>query len=132
VIKKKKPNPTDRHVGSRVRMRRLMLDMTQTELADGLGLTFQQVQKYEKGANRIGASRLQHIAEILQVPISFFFEGAGDVGEFKAIEPKSLFVSDFLASSEGVALVKAYMKIKDAKLRRCIVQLVEQIAPRQH
>ena len=132
MIKKKKPNPTDRHVGSRVRMRRLMLDMTQTELADGLGLTFQQVQKYEKGANRIGASRLQHIAEILQVPISFFFEGAGDVGEFKAIEPKSLFVSDFLASSEGVALVKAYMKIKDAKLRRCIVQLVEQIAPRQH
>jgi len=132
VLKKKKPNPTDRHVGARVRMRRLMLDMTQTELADGLGLTFQQVQKYEKGANRIGASRLQHIADILQVPISFFFEGAGEAGEFKAIEPKSLFVSDFLASSEGVALVKAYMKIKDAKLRRCIVQLVEQISPRSH
>jgi transcriptional regulator with XRE-family HTH domain len=130
VIKKTKPNPTDRHVGARVRMRRLMLDMTQTELADGLGLTFQQVQKYEKGANRIGASRLQHIAEILQVPISFFFEGTGETGEFKAIEPKSLFVSDFLASSEGVALVKAYMKIKDAKLRRCIVQLVEQVSSR--
>ena len=130
MIKKTKPNPTDRHVGARVRMRRLMLDMTQTELGDGLGLTFQQVQKYEKGSNRIGASRLQHIAEILQVPISFFFEGTGEVGEFKTIEPKSLFVSDFLASSEGVALVKAYMKIKDAKLRRCIVQLVEQISPR--
>jgi len=113
-------------------MRRLMLDMTQTDLADGLGLTFQQVQKYEKGANRIGASRLQHIADILQVPISFFFDGAIDTGEFKAIDPKSLFVSDFLASSEGVALVKAYMKIKDAKLRRCIVQLVEQISPRSH
>ena len=97
MIKKTKPNPTDRHVGARVRMRRLMLDMTQTELGDGLGLTFQQVQKYEKGSNRIGASRLQHIAEILQVPISFFFEGTGDTGEFKAIEPKSLFVSDFLA-----------------------------------
>ena len=132
VIKKTKPNPTDRHVGARVRMRRLMLDMTQTELADGLGLTFQQVQKYEKGANRIGASRLQHIADILQVPISFFFDGAVETGEFKAIEPKSLYVSDFLASSEGVALVKAYMKIKDAKLRRCIVQLVEQISPRSH
>src|SRR5262249_23297475 len=132
VIKKKKPNPTDRHVGARVRMRRLMLDMTQTELADGLGLTFQQVQKYEKGANRIGASRLQHIADILQVPVSFFFDGAIETGEFKAIEPKSLFVSDFLASSEGVALVKAYMKIKDTKLRRCIVQLVEQISPRAH
>ena len=132
MVKKKKPNPTDRHVGARVRMRRLMLDMTQTDLADGLGLTFQQVQKYEKGANRIGASRLQHIADILQVPISFFFDGAIDTGEFKAIDPKSLFVSDFLASSEGVALVKAYMKIKDAKLRRCIVQLVEQISPRSH
>jgi transcriptional regulator with XRE-family HTH domain len=132
VLKKKKPNPTDRHVGARVRMRRLMLDMTQTELADGLGLTFQQVQKYEKGTNRIGASRLQHIGEILQVPISFFFEGAAQAGEFKGIEPKSLFVSDFLASSEGVALVKAYMKIKDTKLRRCVVQLVEQLSPRAH
>jgi transcriptional regulator with XRE-family HTH domain len=132
VIKKKKPNPTDRHVGARVRMRRLMLDMTQTDLADGLGLTFQQVQKYEKGANRIGASRLQHIADILQVPISFFFDGAVEAGEFKAMEPKSLFISDFLASSEGVALVKAYMKIKDVKLRRCIVQLVEQVSPRAH
>jgi transcriptional regulator with XRE-family HTH domain len=130
VVKKKKPNPTDRHVGARVRMRRLMLDMTQTDLAEGLGLTFQQVQKYEKGTNRIGASRLQHIADILQVPISFFFDGTLDSGEFKAIDPKSLFVSDFLASSEGVALVKAYMKIKNAKLRRCIVQLVEQVSPR--
>ena len=128
MIKQKKPNPTDRHVGARVRMRRLMLDMTQTELGNDLGLTFQQVQKYEKGTNRIGASRLQHIAEILQVPISFFFEGAVETGEFKSIEPKSLYVSDFLASSEGVALVKAYMHIKDARLRRCIVQLVEQIS----
>jgi len=64
------------------------------------------------------------------VPISFFFDGAVDAGEFKAIDPRSLFVSDFLASSEGVALVKAYMKIKNAKLRRCIVQLVEHVSPR--
>jgi transcriptional regulator with XRE-family HTH domain len=69
-------NPTDRHVGSRVRMRLLMLDMSQTDLADALGLTFQQVQKYEKGSNRISASRLQHISQILQVPVPFFFEGA--------------------------------------------------------
>jgi transcriptional regulator with XRE-family HTH domain len=69
-------NPTDKHVGSRLRMRRLMLDMSQSKLADALGLTFQQVQKYEKGANRIGASRLQHISQILQVPVPFFFEGA--------------------------------------------------------
>jgi transcriptional regulator with XRE-family HTH domain len=69
-------NPIDKHVGGRVRMRRLMLDMSQADLANGLGLTFQQVQKYEKGTNRIGASRLQHISQILQVPVLFFFEGA--------------------------------------------------------
>ena len=124
----KTPSPTDKHVGARVRMRRLMLGLSQEKLADGLGLTFQQVQKYEKGTNRIGASRLQHIAEVLQVPVSFFFEGA--VGEMKSSEPRSLFVSEFLASSEGIALVKAYMSIKDTKIRRCIVQLVEQISPR--
>ena len=73
---KKAPNPIDKHVGSRVRMRRMMLGMSQEKLGDALGLTFQQVQKYEKGANRIGASRLQQISLILQVPVSFFFEGA--------------------------------------------------------
>src|ERR1700750_1950335 len=73
---KKAPNPIDKHVGSRVRMRRMMLSMSQEKLGDALGLTFQQVQKYEKGTNRIGASRLQQISHILQVPVSFFFEGA--------------------------------------------------------
>ena len=73
-------NPTDKHVGSRVRMRRLMLDLSQTDVADALGLTFQQVQNYEKGSNRIGASRLQHISQILQVPVPFFFEGAPTAG----------------------------------------------------
>ena len=73
---KKAPNPIDKHVGSRVRMRRMMLSMSQEKLGDALSLTFQQVQKYEKGTNRIGASRLQQIAQILQVPVSFFFEGA--------------------------------------------------------
>jgi transcriptional regulator with XRE-family HTH domain len=74
--RKKAPNPTDQHVGSRVRMRRMMLAMSQVKLGDALGLTFQQVQKYEKGTNRIGASRLQQISYILQVPVTFFFEGA--------------------------------------------------------
>ena len=69
-------NPIDKHVGSRLRMRRLMLDMSQTDIANALGLTFQQVQKYEKGTNRISASRLQHLSQILQVPVPFFFEGA--------------------------------------------------------
>jgi transcriptional regulator with XRE-family HTH domain len=73
---KKAPNPTDHHVGSRVRMRRMMLGMSQEKLGGALGLTFQQVQKYEKGTNRIGASRLQQISHILQVPVEFFFEGA--------------------------------------------------------
>src|SRR3972149_1752114 len=79
VMAKKAPNPIDKHVGSRVRMRRMMLSMSQEKLGDALGLTFQQVQKYEKGTNRIGASRLQAIANILQVPVSFFFEGAPHV-----------------------------------------------------
>jgi transcriptional regulator with XRE-family HTH domain len=76
IVAKKAPNPIDKHVGSRVRMRRMMLGMSQEKLGDALGLTFQQVQKYEKGTNRIGASRLQQISNILQVPVAFFFEGA--------------------------------------------------------
>jgi transcriptional regulator with XRE-family HTH domain len=132
MMAKKAPNPTDRHVGARVRMRRMMLSMSQEKLGDALGLTFQQVQKYEKGANRIGASRLQQIAHILQVPVSFFFEGAPDVPGLQsagmADTPSPAYVSDFLATSDGLALTKAFMKIKDAKLRRRIVDLVEQIA----
>jgi transcriptional regulator with XRE-family HTH domain len=73
---KKAPNPVDKHVGSRVRLRRLMLGISQEKLGDSLGLTMQQLQKYESGKNRIGASRLQHISDILQIPVPFFFEGA--------------------------------------------------------
>ena len=131
MMAKKAPNPTDKHVGARVRMRRMMLGMSQEKLGDALGLTFQQVQKYEKGANRIGASRLQQIAQILQVPVSFFFEGAP--GSEFAVDglgeaPSPAYVSDFLATSEGLALVKAFIHIKDAKLRRRVVDLVEQMA----
>jgi transcriptional regulator with XRE-family HTH domain len=128
---KKTPNPTDKHVGSRVRMRRMMLGMSQEKLGDALGLTFQQVQKYEKGTNRIGASRLQQIAHFLQVPVSFFFEGAPDLpaGPAGMLEaPSPSYVSDFLATSDGLALTKAFMRIKDPKLRRRIVDLVSQIA----
>jgi transcriptional regulator with XRE-family HTH domain len=125
----KSPTPTDKHVGKRVRMRRMMLSMSQTSLASALGLTFQQVQKYEKGANRIGASRLQQIANTLQVPISFFFEdplrpNAGGGGRQTAALD---YVSDFLATTDGLALTKAFMRIKDARLRRSIVKLVEDI-----
>jgi len=128
---KKAPNPTDKHVGSRVRMRRMMLGMSQEKLGDSLGLTFQQVQKYEKGTNRIGASRLQQISNILQVPVSFFFEGAPDAvnhADGFAEAPSPSYVSDFLATSDGLALTKAFMRIEDAKLRRKIVDLVQQIA----
>lgn len=128
---KKAPNPTDKHVGSRVRMRRMMLSMSQEKLGEALGLTFQQVQKYEKGTNRIGASRLQQISAILQVPVSFFFEGAPSVGlpiQGMSEAPSPTYVSDFLATSDGLALTKSFMRIKDAKLRRRIVDLVEQIA----
>jgi transcriptional regulator with XRE-family HTH domain len=131
---KKAPNPIDKHVGSRVRMRRMMLSMSQEKLGDALGLTFQQVQKYEKGTNRIGASRLQQISHILQVPVAFFFEGAPNLpmahagGDGMKEAPSPAYVSDFLATSEGLALTKAFMRIKDAKLRRRIVDLVEEIA----
>lgn len=132
-IAKKVPNPIDRHVGSRVRMRRMMLGMSQEKLGDALGLTFQQVQKYEKGANRIGASRLQQISQILQVPVSFFFEGVPSPRTEQRTEglseaPSPAYVSDFLATSDGLALTKAFVRITDAKLRRRIVDLVEQIA----
>jgi transcriptional regulator with XRE-family HTH domain len=127
---KKSPNSTDKHVGSRVRMRRMMLDMSQTELGNNIGLTFQQVQKYEKGTNRIGAGRLHEISRILQVPISFFFEGSprepGARGEADG-PPLPTYVTDFLATSDGLALTKAFMQIKDANLRRRIVSLVQEI-----
>ena len=131
IMAKKAPNPIDKHVGSRVRMRRMMLGMSQEKLGDALGLTFQQVQKYEKGTNRIGASRLQAISLILQVPVAFFFEGAPVVHptpEGFREAPSPAYVSDFLATSDGLSLTKSFMRIKDAKLRRRIVDLVAQIA----
>ena len=128
---KKAPNPIDKHVGSRVRMRRMMLGMSQEKLGDALSLTFQQVQKYEKGSNRIGASRLQQISLILQVPVSFFFEGAPPPpGKETGFEnaPSPAYVTDFLATSDGLTLVKAFMRIPNSKLRRRIVELVEEMA----
>src|SRR5258708_13960027 len=124
---KKSPNSTDKHVGSRVRMRRMMLEMSQTELGNDIGLTFQQVQKYEKGTNRIGAGRLHEISRILQVPISFFFEGSprepgarGDTGG----PPVPPHVTDFPPPPDGPALTKAFIQINDAHLPRHTHQLV--------
>ena len=129
-MKKKAPNPTDQHVGSRVRAQRVLLGMSQEKLGDALGLTFQQVQKYEKGTNRIGASRLHHIAQILRVPIAFLFEGAATQQMLAAEGPSFDYVSDFTGSSEGLALTKAFVRL-DRDLRRRIVNLVEEIADRE-
>jgi transcriptional regulator with XRE-family HTH domain len=111
-------------------MRRMMLEMSQTQLGNDIGLTFQQVQKYEKGTNRIGAGRLHEISRILQVPVSFFFEGSpqesGVSGDPDGV-PVPSYVTDFLATSDGLALTKAFMQIKDANLRRRIVSLVQEI-----
>jgi transcriptional regulator with XRE-family HTH domain len=131
AMTKKSPNPIDKHVGSRVRMRRMMISMSQEKLGEQLGITFQQIQKYEKGTNRIGASRLQQIANVLGVPVAFFFEGAptqqGTTGLFRE-SPSPAYVSDFLATSDGLALVKSFMRVKDPKVRRRIVDLVEAIS----
>jgi transcriptional regulator with XRE-family HTH domain len=124
-------NPTDKHVGSRVRMRRLMLNKSQTEIADAIDLTFQQVQKYENGSSRISASRLQQLCRILDVPVAFFFEGAprapGLPEPSEAAAEVPAYVSDFLATSDGVALVRAFARIRDAKVRRAIVALVQEV-----
>ncbi|MCB1497538.1 MAG: helix-turn-helix transcriptional regulator [Bauldia sp.] len=129
MANKKQPNPIDIHVGSRVRLRRMMLGMSQEKLGEHLGITFQQIQKYEKGTNRIGASRLQNIARVLSVPVSFFFEDApgGESGGM-AEQQSASYVVDFLSSSEGIQLNKAFVRIKDPKLRRKVIDLVRAIA----
>ncbi len=130
---KKSPNPIDTHVGSRVRMRRMMLGMSQEKLGEHLGITFQQIQKYEKGTNRIGASRLQHIATVLQVPVSFFFEDAPATPEEAqnpgfAEDRPAAYVTSFLTSSEGLALNRAFVRIRSSQVRRKVVDLVESLA----
>jgi transcriptional regulator with XRE-family HTH domain len=111
-------------------MRRMMLGMSQTTLGDALKITFQQIQKYERGTNRISASSLQQIANTLKVPVSFFFEdefGKLD-GKLGFDESSPTYVLEFLTTSDGLALVQSFMRIKDIKIRRSIVKLVEQIA----
>jgi transcriptional regulator with XRE-family HTH domain len=130
IAAKKAPNPTDQHIGSRVRMRRKMLAMSQTQLADALGITYQQVQKNETGINRIAAGRLQQISHILQVPVAFFFEGAPNAaaphGSNGALSMAQ--IDDFVSDSNGLRLIEAFMRINNADLRRRIVMLVQEIA----
>ena len=131
TIKIKNPDPIDCHVGSRVRLRRLVAGVSQGKLGEGLGLTFQQIQKYENGSNRISASRLQQIASILDVPVSFFFDSstapALQGGGWSGMESTSQVLS-FLGTKEGLQLTKAFMRIKDSRVRRRVVDLAEELA----
>ena len=126
----KTSNIVDVYVGARLRMRRTMLGMSQSKLGELLGVTFQQIQKYEKGSNRISASRLQNTARVLEVTPGYFFEGApaqAAEGGFAEPSPQS-YVVDFLASTEGLQLNRAFMRVRDPKVRRRIVDLVVSLA----
>ena len=129
---KKQANPIDAQVGNRVRLRRMLIGMSQEKLGELLGLTFQQVQKYEKGVNRIGAGRLFQVSRILSVPIDYFYEGVVDqlpnpaagFAEDAANPP----VMEFLSSGEGLQLSLAFMRIKEAKVRKRVLDLVKSLA----
>ena len=125
----KKANPIDAQVGSRVRIRRMLIGMSQERLGELLGLTFQQVQKYEKGVNRIGAGRLFEVSRILGVPIDFFYEGVASQGEGGFSESEAAPpVMEFVSSGEGLQLSLAFMKIKDPKVRKRVLDLVKSLA----
>ena len=124
------PNPVDLHVGARVRMRRKFLGMSQEGLAETIALTFQQVQKYERGSNRISASKLYEISKALKAPVAYFFEGYGEneaVEGFSESESEQ-FVHGFLMTTEGIELAEAFPRIKNAKHRRRILELVRSLA----
>jgi transcriptional regulator with XRE-family HTH domain len=129
----KKPHPIDIHVGGRVRLRRTMLGMSQDRLADSLGLTFQQIQKYEKGVNRIGASRVFEISRVLGVPIQFFFDdfdiNTGRSYGFAEQGPEDgMAMMELLNTPEGVQLCKHFASIKDQKIRKRVLELVKSLS----
>jgi transcriptional regulator with XRE-family HTH domain len=132
----RRANPIDIHVGSRVRFRRMLLGMSQEKLGERLGLTFQQVQKYEKGINRIGASRLFDLAQVLGVSVQFFYEeaplpearSAMADGNGVADGPDEHSIVEFLRSRDGLELNRAFVRIPDLKARRAIVDLVRSLA----
>src|ERR1700739_3122403 len=126
VLPKKQAHPVDTQVGNRVRIRRMLIGMSQEKLGDLLGLTFQQVQKYEKGINRIGAGRLFEISRILEVPVDFFYDGVGASSD--GMTETSAPVMEFVSSSEGLQLSLAFMKIKDPKVRKRVLDLMKSLA----
>lgn len=131
AVPKKQANPIDALVGNRVRLRRMLVGMSQERLGELLGLTFQQVQKYEKGVNRIGAGRLYEVASILGVPVSYFYEGAAEHTERSGSANDELPnppVMEFQASGEGLQLTLAFMRIKDGKVRKRVIDLIKSLA----
>ena len=131
----RRPNPIDIYVGSRVRFRRMMLGMSQERLGESLGLTFQQIQKYEKGANRIGASRLFALSQVLQVPVQFFFDELPGAYDQKSVPhggglvegPQDSVLFEFLGTRDGLELNRAFLRVSDIKVRRSIVDLVRSL-----
>ena len=125
---KKQANPVDVQVGNRVRIRRMLIGMSQEKLGELLSLTFQQVQKYEKGVNRIGAGRLYDISRILGVPIDYFYEGISAQPTGEGVADGAPPVMEFVSSGEGLQLSLAFMKIKDSKVRKRVLDLVKSLA----
>jgi transcriptional regulator with XRE-family HTH domain len=128
------PTAVDTHVGQKIRARRIFLQMSQTEVADAIGITFQQVQKYERGANRVGASRLQQISDALGVSPFYFFEGAPAVGK-KAPAQKDGELSEgailsFLATREGATLVRGFLAIEQKSIRRNVIDFIDTLKGR--
>ena len=131
AVPKKQANPIDAHVGNRMRLRRMLIGLSQERMGEMLGLTFQQVQKYEKGVNRIGAGRLYQIADILSVPVSYFYEGfvgEGDKAHAANDDQATKPVMEFLSSGEGLQLTLAFMRIKDGKVRKRVIDLIKSLS----
>jgi transcriptional regulator with XRE-family HTH domain len=127
----RRPDPMDIHVGSRVRLRRILLGMSQGKLGERLGLTFQQIQKYEKGVNRIGASRLFDMSRVLGVPVQYFYDDAPFGADQAAMpahgfaeRPTDTYITEFMNSREGIELSRAFSRITDPKVRRSVIELV--------
>jgi transcriptional regulator with XRE-family HTH domain len=129
IPNKKKPNPIDVHIGARIRFRRNMIGMSQEKLGEALGITFQQIQKYEKGSNRVGGSRMQHIADTLGVPVSFFFEDAPavsrDAAAAGASEPS---LTELAAYPDMLRMMRMFSKIGDGHARKKLLGIVEIVA----
>ena len=136
MIKKEQPNPVDIHVGERLKSRRSLLSMSQEKLADAVGITFQQVQKYERGTNRVSASRLWQFSKVLSVPISYFFENYSEKGDAKTLafgladneQEGFLAEADLMSKKETIDLVREYYSIPDEKMRRDLLKMIKTMA----